>query len=58
MVGVNKTNRKLNLKVLCGSLEFDLLPERECMGCPEASDAMAVDHYLDQILNMETQLVR
>lgn len=50
--------RQLHLKVLYGAREFDLLPERECKGCPQASDAMAVDHYLDQILNLETQLAR
>jgi hypothetical protein len=50
--------RQLHLRVQCGAREFDLLPRRDCQGCPQAANAMAVDHYLDQILNLETQLVR
>jgi hypothetical protein len=50
--------RQLHLKVLSGAREFDLLPKRDCHGCPKSANAMAAEHYLDQILNLETQLVR
>jgi hypothetical protein len=50
--------RKLHLILTCGARDFDLLPERDGKGCSAANDAMFNDHYLDQILNSESHLVR
>jgi hypothetical protein len=49
--------RHLHLSLNLNGRKLDLLPARDGRGCRDADDAMYVDHYLDQILNEESQLV-
>lgn len=50
--------RKLHIELEINGREFDVLPERDGQGCPKANGAMFTDHCLDQILNLDSQLVR
>jgi hypothetical protein len=49
--------RSLALKVATSAGDFDLCPERDCLGCADADDAVYTGHYLDQVLNDETKLI-
>jgi hypothetical protein len=45
----------LSLKTFAG--DFDVLPTRDCHGCPAAANAVFTTQFLDQILNDESHLV-
>ena len=45
--------RKLHLTIDLAGETLDFLPERDGLGCPDADDAIYIDHYLDQVLNEE-----
>jgi hypothetical protein len=50
--------RELRLTVTVAGEELDLLPSRDGRGCADADDAMYREHFLDQVLNEETNYAK
>jgi hypothetical protein len=50
--------RQLHLRVPTDDGNFDLRPDRDGMGCPDADDAVFTQRFADQVLDEESHLAR
>lgn len=48
--------RALRMAISTSAGDFEVWPEADCRGCPDADDAVFASHYLHQILNDESKL--
>ena len=50
--------RRLHLRLATDDGGFDLRPDRDGTGCPDADDAVFTERFADQVLDEESHLAR